>query len=115
MHKKAAIKNLARTLPITVAVVRLPVNRSGSISITSPKICECIANIAPNRKVCHGSCRALFSQLLNTKNEEVARLNQHMEGRPAFPTDARSIVEPNGQQKYYVPPKNARPNEKRNS
>src|SRR5208282_2353752 len=39
-HKITAIKTLDRTAPINVAVVRRPLRRSGSISITSPKICE---------------------------------------------------------------------------
>src|SRR6266481_2916525 len=50
-HKKVAIKNFARTLPIDVAVVRRPLKRSGSMSITSPKIWECMANSAPNKKI----------------------------------------------------------------
>src|SRR6266851_1236154 len=93
MHKNAAIRNLARALPIKVAVVRRPLSWSGSMSITSPKIWECIANIAPN------------------KNEQVACLNQHIQRRAAFPSDARRIVEADGQEQQGVPPQNARPDE----
>lgn len=60
----------AALAPIRTAVVVLPDSRSGTISITSPNRCECIANRAPKVDVCQGSCGTPLTQLLSTNSSK---------------------------------------------
>src|SRR5260370_41361580 len=62
-----------------------------------------------------GKLRSVVQPTAQDENEQVARLNQHVEWRSAFPSDAWRVVDSHGQQKYRVPPQNARPDKVKES
>src|SRR6185312_2908511 len=64
--RNATNSHFAGRAPSTPARDRRPARRSGSKSMTSPNKWECIANMAPNRNVNHGTWETWFSQLART-------------------------------------------------